>query len=154
VNSALPDLHAFLHPSRVVSLASDLTKAQAIHSLADSFRDLPTLTNHRDWIKALFDREDVTSTGIGGGVALPHAQHQSVSTFALAIGRAPNGIAFSAKDDRPVRLFIMMAAPLGDRPTYLKVLAGIAARLHRPPVVERILLAASPTDAIDAFLHG
>jgi len=153
VNNALPDLRSFLHPSRVVTIPAQVNKAQVILTIADSFNNLPTLVNHSAWVKALYEREDVTSTGIGGGIALPHAQHASISAFSLALGRAPAGIAFAAKDDRPVRLFVMMAAPMADRPTYLKVLAGIAVRLRRPSVVERILAAESPAAAIEAFLQ-
>jgi mannitol/fructose-specific phosphotransferase system IIA component (Ntr-type) len=128
-------------------------KAQALLTLANHFQNLPTLTDHPAWVKALYDREEVTSTGIGGGVALPHAQHASISAFSLAIGRSAAGIPFAAKDNQPVRLFVMMAAPMTDRQTYLKVLAGIAARLHRPAVVERILLAETSDAAIVAFLR-
>ncbi len=138
----------------MVTISESVNKAQAIHTIADSFNNLPTLLDHRAWVKALHEREDVTSTGIGGGVALPHAQHSSISDFSLALGRAPTGIAFAAKDGRPVRLFVMMAAPTTDRPTYLKVLAGIAVRLHAPTVIERILTAETPAAAIEAFLQN
>ncbi len=149
-----PDLRSFLDPNRVLTLVGSPSKREILVQVARSFEGHPAIADHRGWLKALYDREDVTSTGIGGGIAIPHAHHPSNSAFVLAIARSPLGVDFSAKDGRPVRILVMMAAPPDDRPTYLKVLAGIATRLNAPAVMEAMLAASTPAAVIDAFVAG
>ena len=148
---AFPDLRPFLNPARVLTLTGSPSKREILVAVARTFASHAAIGDHRGWLKALYDREDVTSTGIGGGIAIPHAQHPSISQFALAIARCPYGIDFAAKDGQPVRILVMMAAPPDDRPTYLKVLAGIAARLNNAKVMEAILAAPDSQAVIDAF---
>lgn len=149
---AFPDLRPFLDPHRVLSLSSNLSKREILVQVARTFIGHPAIGDHRGWLKALYDREDVTSTGIGGGIAIPHAQHPANREFVLAIARFPAGVDFASKDGQPVRVLVMMAAPPDDRPTYLKVLAGIAARLNNTKVMEAILAAPDAQGVIDAFV--
>jgi mannitol/fructose-specific phosphotransferase system IIA component (Ntr-type) len=149
---AFPDLRPFLDPARVLTLPGSLSKREILVTVARTFVGHPAIGDHRGWLKALYDREDVTSTGIGGGIAIPHAHHPSISEFALAIARCPYGVDFASKDGQPVRALVMMAAPPENRPTYLKVLAGIAARLNNPTVMATVLAAADSQAVIDAFV--
>ncbi|HEX3135888.1 MAG TPA: PTS sugar transporter subunit IIA [Planctomycetota bacterium] len=149
---AFPNLRPFLDPARVLNLTGALSKREILVAVARTFTGHPAIGDHRGWLKALYDREDVTSTGIGGGIAIPHAQHPSISEFALAIARCPYGIDFAAKDGQPVRILVMMAAPPEDRPTYLKVLASIAARLNNQTVMAAVLDAPDSQAVIDAFV--
>lgn len=148
---SFPDLRPFLDPQRVLTLSSGLSKREILVQVARTFIGHPAIGDHRGWLKALYDREDVTSTGIGGGIAIPHAQHPANREFVLAIARFPSGVDFAAKDGQPVRVLVMMAAPPDDRPTYLKVLAGIAARLNSAKVMEAVLAAPDAPGVIDAF---
>ncbi len=149
---SFPDLRPFCDPQRVITLAGSPSKREILVQVARAFTGHPAVADHRGWLKALYDREDVTSTGIGGGIAIPHAQHPSISAFVLGIARSPLGCDFVAKDGLPVRILVMMAAPPDDRPTYLKVLAGIATRLNQPTVMAAMLAAATPQAVIDAFV--
>ena len=151
---SFPDLRPFLDPARVLTITGTPSKREVLVHVARVFVGHSSIGDHRGWLKAIYDREDVTSTGIGGGIAIPHAQHASISEFALAIARFPFGTDFAAKDDQPVRILVMMAAPPEQRPTYLKVLASIAARLNHPRIREAVLAAAEPQAVIDAFVAG
>lgn len=135
----------------MLSLAGSPSKREILVQVARSFDGHPAIGDHRGWLKALYDREDVTSTGIGGGIAIPHAQHPSISSFVLGIARSPLGCDFTAKDGLPVRILVMMAAPPDDRPTYLKVLAAIATRLSQPAVMAGMLAASTPAMVIETF---
>jgi mannitol/fructose-specific phosphotransferase system IIA component (Ntr-type) len=151
---AFPDLRPYLDPSRVLTFTKPLNKREILVHVADCFNGHPAIGDHRGWLKALYDREDVTSTGIGGGIAIPHAQHSSINDFVLGLARFPTGADFAAKDDQPVRLLVMMAAPHVNRQTYLRVLSGIAARLNHPAVKESVMAAQGHHQAIDAFIAG
>ena len=149
---SFPDLRPFLDPARVLTITGSPSKREILVHVARVFIGHPAIGDHRGWLKAIYDREDVTSTGIGGGIAIPHAQHASVTDFALAITRFPFGTDFAAKDGQPVRILVMMAAPPEQRPIYLKVLASIAARLNHPRILDAVLAAPEPQAVIDAFV--
>lgn len=150
--SAFPDLTPFVHPGRVLFFDGMPSKREALLRLIDLLAQAPEVGSKEAYSRAIFDREDVTSTGIGGGVAVPHAQLASITAFTIAIGLCRQGIEFVAKDSRPVRVVVMIAAPCHDRPAYLKILASVAARLNRPTLVEHMLEAGDSAAAISAFL--
>jgi mannitol/fructose-specific phosphotransferase system IIA component (Ntr-type) len=152
VVSAFPDLRPYLDPERVLFLPGSPDKRQALLTIGERLCRHPAVPDHAAYIKAIFDREYVTSTGIGGGVAVPHAQLPGITDFVLALGLCPDGIDFAAKDSKPVRVVVMIAAPTDDRPAYLKTLAGVASRLNRPSSLLAMLAARDGTEAIAAFL--
>jgi PTS system nitrogen regulatory IIA component len=76
--------------------------------------------------QAILSREVMMSTGVGYGIALPHAKIPSVERFLLALGIAPAGIAYgSLVDDQPVKLICMIAGPEGHNAEYLKLLGSL-----------------------------
>ena len=150
--SAFPDLAPYVHPSRVVFLPGMPSKRETLIALVDHLAELPGIGNRAAFLQAILDREDVTSTGIGGGVAVPHAQLSTITIFAIAIAVCPVGIELAAKDDKPVRVVVMIAAPSSDRPAYLKILASVAARLNRSDLVARLLEARDGQEVIARFL--
>jgi mannitol/fructose-specific phosphotransferase system IIA component (Ntr-type) len=154
VLSAFPDLAPYVHPDRVLFMPGSPGKREVLLTLGDRIAQHPAITNRAAYLKALFDREDVTSTGVGGGVAVPHAQLASITGFVIAIGICPGGVDFAAKDGNPVRIVVMIAAPTTDRPAYLKILASVAARLSRPEITTRMLAAGDAEAVIDAFIAG
>ncbi|HMS17583.1 MAG TPA: PTS sugar transporter subunit IIA [Planctomycetota bacterium] len=75
---------------------------------------------------AIFSREVLMSTGVGYGVAVPHAKIPAVDSFVLAVGIARDGIQYGSEiDDDPVRLIVMIAGPDRDQEGYLKLLSTL-----------------------------
>jgi PTS system nitrogen regulatory IIA component len=90
---------------------------------------------------ALAERERLGSTGVGEGVAIPHARVRGLRTLAAAFGRARGGVDFQAVDGRPVRLFLALFAPEASPGNHLHALAK-ASRIFRGAAFrERALLA-------------
>ena len=79
-----------------------------------------------DILKALVDREKLGSTGIGKGVAIPHAKTESAKKLTVAFGVSREGIDFNSLDEEDVHLFFVFASPSKDSHIYLKVLARIS----------------------------
>jgi nitrogen PTS system EIIA component len=89
--------------------------------------------------KMLKRRENLGSTGIGHGIAIPHCRSLVVSRLRLAFGRKPGGLDFKAIDDQPVRsFFLIVAPPLEVSNQYLPVLGKIAQFAKEPDVPERL----------------
>ena len=77
-------------------------------------------------VKALLSREELGSTGIGKGVAVPHAKHEAVQGLVAAFGRSKKGVDFSALDGQPVHLFFMLLSCKDSGSQHLEGLARVA----------------------------
>lgn len=96
-------------------------------------------------VHALLERERVMSTGIGGGVAIPHAQCPSVPVLAVALARPSGGIDFDSLDEKPVRLIFMIVGP-EERGGFIRVLARISRLLYSGDLQVRLLQAETPAE--------
>jgi len=101
-------------------------------------------------VKMLKRRENLGSTGFGGGVAIPHCRSLVVKRLRVAFGRKPAGLEFDALDDKPVHhMFLIVAPPLEvTNPQYLPVLGKIAQFCKDADVLERL----AGLDTADEFL--
>ncbi|GMV79896.1 MAG: PTS transporter subunit IIA [Planctomycetota bacterium] len=77
-------------------------------------------------VKALMDREELGSTGIGQGVAVPHAKHDSITDLVCAFGRSKRGVNFDALDGEPVYVFFLLLSSKGASGSHLEALAFIS----------------------------
>jgi PTS system nitrogen regulatory IIA component len=104
-------------------------------------------------LRILQRRENLGSTGVGRGIAIPHGRSLVVSRLRLAFGHKPEGIEFQAIDDRPVfSLFLIVAPPLEISNQYLPVLGRIAQFAKEPDVPDR-LAALNSTEAFFRLLE-
>ena len=98
-------------------------------------------------LRILQRRENLGSTGVGRGIAIPHGRSLVVSRLRLAFGHKPDGIEFQAIDNRPVfSLFLIVAPPLEISNQYLPVLGRIAQFAKEPDVPERLSALKSADD--------
>ncbi len=146
------DLSPFVHSSRVLFFDQAISKPEALEQLAQCTAQAPEITDTTAFRNAIFEREQVSSTGIGKGVAVPHAKIESNNGFTICIGIARHGIEYDAIDDLPVHVLIMIAATDKERKTYLQVLATVANQLKQQSVYEQ-LCTASSADAVFAALN-
>ena len=97
--------------------------------------------------KMLKRRENLGSTGIGRGIAIPHCRSLVVNKLRVAFGRKPGGVDFKAMDDKPVHfLFLIVAPPLEVSNQYLPVLGKIAQFGKEADVPEKLAALTSPED--------
>lgn len=132
-------------------LEDGLDKPAVLQRLAECCARDASITQPRAFIRAIFEREEVSSTGVGGGVAVPHAKLSFNLDFVIAVGVSASGIDYAAKDGEPVHIVVMIAAPESERTTYLRVLATIAAQLKRAEVLQAIRQADNAQAVITAL---
>jgi len=149
----LTDLSAFVGVERVITLSGSPSKHQALLHLAEATSRHPAVKDRAAFLKAIFDREEVTSTGIGSGVAIPHARLASISTFVITIGLCRRGVDFSAPDRIPTQVVVMIAGGEKDRSAYLRVLATVAARLKHSSLCKALLDAPDAKTVLERFLE-
>lgn len=94
-----------------------------------------------DLVRALCNRENMGSTAVGDGVAIPHGKVPNLTTVALAVGRSRNGVPFAAPDGQPCHIFFLILAPEQGAGQHLRLLAQIARRVKDPVFRSEVLLA-------------
>jgi mannitol/fructose-specific phosphotransferase system IIA component (Ntr-type) len=102
-------------------------------------------------LAALRAREETMSTGIGFGIAIPHASSDRVSQVVAAFGRSSKGIEFDALDNAPVRFVVLFVVPKDQFQTHLRTLAAIAKFLNDRSVRERLGAAATAEEILAIF---
>lgn len=97
------------------------------------------LPDSEAFLQALFEREALMSTGLGDGVAFPHARSKQVQDFFIVAGLARQGINWDALDERPVKLIFTIAGPMDRQEHYHTLLANLASLLKTPGLKESLL---------------
>jgi PTS system nitrogen regulatory IIA component len=97
--------------------------------------------------RVLIEREQLASTAIGEGVAIPHGKLASVGEIVACLGRAPTGVDFDSMDGQPTYLFFVLVAPESSTGAHLKALARIS-RVFKDPEFRRRLLAAPDAESM------
>ncbi len=140
----------FIHPEEIrLDLASD-TKDAAIHEMVDLLRLEKKAQDIL--LNLLRKREELGSTGIGSGVALPHSRSLVVDRLRVAFGRKLSGIDFGSVDGQPVRfLFLLVAPPVEVSNQYLPVLGRIAQFCKNADNLERLARVTTVDQFMDAL---
>ncbi len=97
-----------------------------------------------DVIKAILKRESLSSTGIGDGVAIPHAKHPSVDRLVGTVALAPKGVPFDSVDNDPVFVLVMLISPQERPSEHLRALEGVSRCLKDKAFVLALRQATSP----------
>ena len=137
-----------LKPQSILLNAAPIDKADAIYTLGDLMDKGGNLSDKAEYLEAVFAREESGSTGLGDGIATPHAKSNGVKEAGLAAMVVPNGVDFDALDGQPSRLFFMIAAPEGAADTHVEVLSKLATMVIDPDFKNALIQAAT----VDRFL--
>jgi PTS system nitrogen regulatory IIA component len=105
-------------------------------------------------LDALREREAVASTGIGNGIAIPHAKIEGLKKMMLAFARSKAGVNFQAMDDAPVNLLFLLIAPPTAISSYLKLLAAISTLLKSEKNRIALLKASTPAEVLAIIKAG
>jgi len=107
----------------------------------------------RDAVLAVLkEREALGSTGIGGGIAIPHGKLADLKDIIILFARSREGVEFAAVDNQPVKLFFLLLAPENAAGTHLKILARISRMLKSREFREK-LLAAPGAEELHALIR-
>ena len=136
---------------RVVFLKAT-TKAEALGEMVAVAAREPQVRDEAKLLEAILEREKIMSTGIGLGIAVPHAKISFVSDFVVSFGKAAEGLQFNSLDGNPVQFVVLIAGPVGEQERYLQLLARITLKLKEQSV-RRQLTEATDVDAILAALR-
>ena len=124
------------------------TKEAVVRELAGLLNQSERISNVSKLTTDLLNREKKATTGIGGGLAIPHVRTIQAREFLIAVGLSPEGLPFASLDDQPVRVFIAMVAPPYEDRTYLQVYPRIGQLFREDWMIESLLDCDSPGEVI------
>lgn len=129
--------------------ASD--KITAIDEMVERLYDIGAISDRAAFKAGIIAREEQTSTGLGDGIAMPHAKNAAVKQATVLFAKSQNGIDYEALDGQPTFLFFMIAAPEGANQTHLQALAALSGRLIDPVFVNQLKNVQTPEEVFDLF---
>jgi len=130
-----------LHEDCIIEEFAATSKVDVLREFASLLKSRGRVSDEAELVRVLQERETLGSTGIGDGVAIPHARMRALPTMIVGFGRSSRGIEYHALDGRPVFLFFLLVTPDGMPGDHLKTLARIS-RIVKNPVLRSGLLRA------------
>lgn len=127
------------------------TKNEVIDEMVHNLFFKGIIDDEELYKKDILKREAESSTGMGEGIAIPHAHDTAVKKPAVMFARSVNGVDYQSMDGQPAHLFFMIAAPEGGDNTHLQALAALSQVLMNPDVVNALKAADTPQKVQDIF---
>lgn len=125
------------------------SKDEIINELVDLTSRSKLVKDREELYKAVVEREKLVTTGVGYGVAFPHAKTKAVKGIVVAFGRSQAGVDFEAMDRKPVHLFFLIAAPQDAIGAHLNVMARLSYVMKNEQVREKMMKIFSPKELLE-----
>ncbi len=138
---------------RLILFLDSATKEEVLKKLVDLVVTTKELPAKDRFYQAILDRENLVSTAIGMGVAIPHAKLPVYSDFFVAVAIMHKGVDWNAIDDSLVRLVFLIGGPDDRQTDYLKLLSSLTVAMRDEQLRRRLVTAPSPQAAV-AILRG
>lgn len=140
----------FLHERRIIPELNSNDKKGVIEELSRAVADT-TDAAVRDIARVLLEREQLGSTGIGGGIAIPHGKLKEIDSIIMAVGLKSEGIQYDSLDNKPVYIFFLLLTPENSTGGHLKVLAQISKLLKNSQFKNNIKKAQTGREVMDVI---
>ena len=131
------ELSDILAKESVIACAKVTSKRQLLQLLADQAA-APAGASAQEIFETLNEREQLGSTGLGNGIAIPHGKIAGLGGVTAVFARLERSIDFDAVDDQPVDIVFMLLAPIGSGADHLKALSRVARVLREDKVVDEL----------------
>jgi PTS system nitrogen regulatory IIA component len=146
-------LNEILTVDRITTNPSVTDKESVLRVLARLFSNGDSAPPEGIIYNVLAEREKLLSTGIGNGIAIPHARVRDIDAVRAAVAVCPAGVSFDAVDAEPVQLFVALLAPDGDPNQQLRTLARISKLLRDDTFKRRLVAAETPQRILDIMVE-
>lgn len=127
------------------------SKEAVIDEMIQRLAEKNVISDVETFKTGIMNRESQTSTGLGNGIAMPHAKNKAVKEPAVLFAKSSKGVEYEALDNQPVELFFMIAAPEGGNDLHLQVLASLSRKLVDESVVSNLKQVRTPEEVQNIF---
>ena len=137
----------------IMELGAD-NKIDAINEMIARLKEKKMINDENLFREEIMNREKLSSTGLGDGIAMPHAKTKAVNTPCVLFARSEKGIDYDSLDGHPAHLFFMIAAEDGANNTHIETLANLSKLLLKPNFIEKLKEAKNPGEIIELVEAG
>lgn len=137
----------------IMELGAD-TKQGVIDEMISKLKEKNMINDEETFRKEIMNREELSSTGLGDGIAMPHAKTSAVNTPCVLFAKSKNGIDYDSLDGQPAYLFFMIAAEDGANNTHIETLANLSKLLLKPDFIDKLKKAESPDEVLELVEAG
>ena len=127
------------------------TKEEIIKELVDLASSSKLVKDSGQLLKDILEREKLVTTGVGYGVAFPHAKSKAIRGIIIAFGRSKKGVDFDSMDKKPVYLFFLIAAPEDAIGAHLNVMARLSFLMKSEKNRETLMKIRSPKELLEVL---
>ncbi|MFT8847998.1 fructose-specific PTS transporter subunit EIIC [Lentilactobacillus hilgardii] len=145
------DIRELLLKDAMIMNLKATTKQEAIDEMVHQYYVTGVINDEELYKKDIVAREAQSTTGIGDGIAMPHAKDKAVQRATVMFAKSEDGVDYASLDGNPVHLFFMIAAPEGANDTHLKALATLSGLLINPDLVASLKKAQTPEEVQQLF---
>ncbi|HEY9422578.1 MAG TPA: PTS sugar transporter subunit IIA [Thermoanaerobaculia bacterium] len=124
-------------------------RSQVLRAFADRIAQGGLVQDAGELYQKLWEREQLGSTGVGSGIAIPHCKLKGLARGVVAVGIVPEGVDFEAVDGQPVKVFFLVVSPSESPAEHLQVLAAISRWVKSDRHAEKILVLREPQEVYD-----
>lgn len=143
-------LTQYIKPECFVPLLDEKTREEALRRLVHVLAEKGIVRNEDDIFTRLMERENIQSTAVGNGIAIPHCFSEQISDLVITVARAPQGIGFDSFDGAPTRVIFLLLGNREGHGLHLKALARIARLIKGTAFIEKIIAA----DTVEAMVRA
>lgn len=137
--------------SRIDLHLKGTTKDEILREIVDVFDKDGVLSDKEQFLKDVYFRESEGPTGMTNGLCIPHGKSDAVIKTSIAVCRSDNYIEWESLDDKPVRVFVMMAVRNADKSELVRLLSQVAIKLCDDDLVAKLFETENPEDVIEIF---
>jgi PTS system fructose-specific IIA component len=154
VTSNISGIHELLSPETVCVRLPGTTKSEILEKMLGLLDGHSNINDFEGVRESVLLREDVMSTGVGKGLALPHAKTPAVDGIAAAFATTAEPIEYGSIDNLPVRLLFLVVSTEGAKTQHIKLLSRISRLMNEEDFRVRLLEAETPEEVITLFQQG
>ena len=145
-------LDSLIRPEHVFSHLGGIDKPTVLRALADLMAGSGLVESADELYRRLWEREELGSTGVGGGIAIPHCKYKGIQQVVLAVGVCDEAVEFGSSDGDPVGVLFLVISPDDSPADHLRVLAAISKWVKAGSRADQIRALGDP-EAICALLR-
>jgi fructose-specific phosphotransferase system IIA component len=141
----------YIRPNCFIPSLQDRTREEALRTLVHAVAAQGYIKDEKDVYARLMERENIQSTAVGNGIAIPHCFTDEVPDLIIAVARAPGGLDFDSFDGKPTQVVFLLMGNRQEHSLHLKALARIARLIKSTSFIEKIVASSTVEEMVKAF---
>lgn len=142
----------YLNSKLITYIEGNPTKEEALKMLVELIKkNSDALNDENNFYENILAREELGSTGIGQGIAIPHARSEKIKKLIVAIGLLKNGVDFNSLDGEKVKLIILVGSPKGQNREYLSLVSELMRTFRNEKLRENVICTNNYQELLEAI---